>query len=129
MRRGVRLLLAGAAMALLLLAGLGGAALYLIGGVGCEATETARAPDGAWRIEQRSCGATVGFIWRVHVLGADGRERLAAESYAYPEFTEVAIAGDALRLSTGEGGRVWEVSLDAQRRPRAPLHLSEGARR
>ncbi|WP_198376572.1 hypothetical protein [Neoroseomonas rubea] len=129
MRRGVRLLLAGAAMALLLLAGLGGAALYLIGGAGCDATETARAPDGAWRIEQRSCGATVGFIWRVHVLGTDGRDRLAAESYAYPEFTGAAFAGDALRLSTGEGGRLWEVSLDAQRRPRAPLHLSEGARR
>jgi hypothetical protein len=129
MRRGLRLLLAGTAMALLLFAGLGGAALYLIGGAGCEATETARAPDGAWRIEQRSCGATVGFIWRVHVVGADGRERLAAESYAYPEFTGAAIEGDALRLSTGEGGRAWEVSLDAQRRPRAPLHLHEGARR
>ncbi len=129
MRRGARLLLAVAAMALLLMAALGGAALYLIGGAGCEATETARAPDGAWRIEERSCGATVGFIWRVHVLGADGRERIAAESYAWPEFTGAAIDGAVLRLSTGEGGRTWEVALDAQRRPRAPLHLSEGARR
>ena len=129
MRRGARLLLAVAAAALLTMAALGGAALYLIGGAGCEAGETARAPDGVWRIEQRSCGATVGFTWRVHVAGTDGQERLAAESYAYPEFTGAAIEGAVLRLSTGEGGRVWEVSLDAQRRPRAPLHLTDGARR
>lgn len=129
MRRGARLLLAGAAVALLVMATLGGAALYLVGGAGCEASETARAPDGAWRIEQRGCGATVGFTWRVHVLGADGRERLAAESYAYPEFTGAAIEGAVLRLSTGGAEPAWEVSLDAQRRPRAPLHLSEGARR
>ncbi|MBP0464820.1 hypothetical protein J5Y09_12940 [Roseomonas sp. PWR1] len=129
MHRGARLLLAGAAVALLLLAGLGAAALYLIGGAGCASTDTARATDGAWRIAQRSCGATVGFIWRVHVVGTDGRERLAAESYAYPEFTGAAVAGEVLRLSTGEGGRMWEVALDAQRRPRAPLHLNEGARR
>lgn len=129
MRRGARLLLAVAAISLLTMATLGGAALYLIGGAGCEASETARAADGAWRIEQRSCGATVGFTWRVQVLGADGRERLAAESYAYPEFTGAMIDGAVLRVSTGEGGPVWEVALDAQRRPRPPLYLTEGARR
>jgi hypothetical protein len=112
---------------LVVLAGAGVLVLAMIGGYGgCASRDTARDPGGAWRIAETNCGATVGFIWRVHVTGTDGTERLALETTPYPEAVRAELAGDVLRVWSSDPGEAWEVPLDAQRRPRRRLRLVEG---
>lgn len=100
--------------------------LLFVGGAGCETAESARAHDGAWRIERTDCGATVGFIWRVHVRGADGTERLALETTPYPDAARAEIDGAVLRVWPAGPGPAWDVPLDAHRRPHRALRLYEG---
>jgi hypothetical protein len=103
--------------------------LLMVGGAGCAAEEVRRAPDGDWRIERVDCGATVGPSWRVMLRGADGRERLALDSYRYPDALDAALAPGLLRVRLSEPGAWREVPLDAAGRPVAPLRLIEGAPR
>lgn len=117
------------ALAVLLAGGgaaLGLALLAMVGGHGCGTEEVARAPDGAWRIERVNCGATVGFIWRVTVRGADGAERLALETTPYPDAARAGIHGATLRVWSTDGGEPWEIPLDAGGRPLHALRLLEG---
>jgi hypothetical protein len=79
-------LLAGGAAALGLLL------LAMVGGFGCASEDVARDPDGAWRIARTNCGATVGFVWHVHVRGTDGQERVAFETTPYPDAARAEIA-------------------------------------
>ncbi|MBR0658238.1 hypothetical protein [Neoroseomonas oryzicola] len=125
MRRAIAVAAFGATIA----AAGGIAAMVMVGGAGCAATETRRAPDGAWRIEEIGCGATVGETWRVMVRGQDGRERLALESHRYPDATDADLAPGLLRVRLSEPGPWREVPLDAAGRPLAPLRLTEGAPR
>jgi hypothetical protein len=113
-------LLAGGAAALGLLL------LAMVGGFGCASEDVARDPDGAWRIARTNCGATVGFVWHVHVRGTDGQERVAFETTPYPDAARAEIAAGGLHVWSSDAGVPWVVPLDDQRRPAAPLRLREG---
>lgn len=126
MRRAPRIaLMVGA----LVVGGAGLLALGMIGGGGCVSEDIRRAPDGAWRIERDDCGATVAFVWRVHLRGTDGRERMAFENFRHPDVVDAELDGTVLRVRGTAPDRVWQVALDAALRPLAPLRLYDGAPR